>query len=408
MNTTLYQFHLGATSTNPLVALPTTNLRKFFKLDKSSFCKQMSPMIFSQSVSTTTDAGRSTFEKFLTSAIHIRSDAYLIRKVYEVTTQVFDRDPVCVYDCVFRNFNLGDNRGAAFTTTYPVRMYNVLFENIKAHTGGCFFTNSHFKMAYVTIHDVEAQRSAGFESDGFETDICKIEQTSFCNCKSDLFPAFYRKGSSLLTLDSINFTNTFATGSVGCFESKGPGIILKTVSITRSEANYHNGACVFRESGLIELEDCIFDRCKHNSKDQCAAASILVMDPKGIFTIKNTIIQRSEFRESCDITIHGDISVLLTDCIFGSTESEAIRSRATPAWKGTGNVFGQRKNAIHTYVEGIGYLPNRPPTNAGTFTISGEIHTSTLLGVSILVGLVVQLVIRRYVERSQKLRHLSL
>lgn len=360
-------FSLSHLTLSSLSRSPYLSQKSFLRANFLKTTRCFSPFFYSKNLKKLS-IKNSAFSKYLSPAIITEKDAFLIGKQYEYAKQDFTQHtstnvPIKIINCVFKGFDKTDEDGGAFRLTYRVRMYNVIFSDLKSKNGGCFFINDELQACFVTFDKCEAIEKGGMFviEDKNEERTCEIEFCSFSNGRSNKFGAFLRTSDGKFSIKNTNFTRCAST-NVGVMETKCEQCTISFNNFVRCSASGPNGGLVFKQpTGDFLASHCNFNLLSQTNKKGLSATAILIEDPQ------TTDIEKCNFLRNAGaktIAFNSGGPVTLKSCTFSGKESHELFSESDEFIK-SGCSFGSSSLEIIQANFDLGYTPDRPFTPEG-------------------------------------------
>lgn len=208
----------------------------------------------------------SIFSNFLKQSIFIQGNVFIVNQIFELTRQDFDEDPVNIWNCIFRKFNLPDQYGAAIYCTNYMCLYNVFFQDIVS-CGGTFYAEGTITANYLTLENVKSNKTACFITQlsvfqNTSNKATKLENILIKNAVSNQNYGFLNNKINTTHLSNSNVTNCEAKMKSGMVECYNTDIFIKFVSFSFIKSQ-ENLISLSSFSKKYQLSYCLFHSIKY-------------------------------------------------------------------------------------------------------------------------------------------------
>jgi hypothetical protein len=268
----------------------------------------------------------STFSHFLSSAITTSSVQFLIQKTYVFTRQLFEDQPLSIWNCQFRDFRVFEN-GGAFSAKYSVDLFNVCFQNATARHGGCFFTTSSVHCVYCTFQQSKGALGGGFAGSAYFAPIT-IEHSLFAQLDGTASAAFWSGGRGPVCIESTNFTQTRSESHSGAFESNGSASIQFS-RFMFTTARTQNGGIRLNLFANVSIRSTVFNHCSHRATVKLAGAAFFAQEVSEGSQIVDCAFVNSQRGQGCTIAVAAGSLLVMRCCFSGERAVELFVSDGT-------------------------------------------------------------------------------
>ena len=306
-----------------------------------------------------------SFSNFLSQAIVINRDAYMINKVYEYTRQAFATEPIKVINSKFKNFKLTNELGGAMNLKQNLHMYNVLFIDCISKQGGGFYTFNEVCGSYVSFVRCSSEKGGAFYvSKGDETKI-EIEHSSVFKSDAQSVGIYCKESESESRIYCSNMTSCVAT-SIGGIYDESLSISVSFVEFTKIKSSGENGGLMFPSPrSLLSINQCLFNKLSHNSKSKNSAAAIFIKEIGSDSVIKGCLFCKTTISNAYTIYAENGNSLSIVECIFTYSESQEIFAKegqiSTIKCKFSADV----PSSLRFPNSDLGFIPERDFTSNG-------------------------------------------
>lgn len=306
----------------------------------------------------------SRFSYFLSRSIFLQKQIFLTNQIYELTNQYFDEDPVSIWNCIFRKFNLPDEQGAAIYTTYAIQLFNVFFDDI-CSGAGAFYTESQITANYVTFQKVKANSSACFISkpgniSNSTNDSNKLENILIQNAVSDQNFGFLSQEKKCTFLSNSNVTHCQSTNSNGAIECHFSDSHIKFVIFSYIKSP-KNSISLSINSNQFQYSHCLFYSITYdkylfsvmNAEDFCFQ-----------FCHFSSLIFKKAKDENFQIFASNCTNLKINKCCFDVKKERIFINSQFAHFELDNNFYSEKKcfNKITFENENVGYSYQRTPT----------------------------------------------
>jgi hypothetical protein len=179
----------------------------------------------------------------------------------------------------------------------------------------------------VTAHACSAQEAGALHLLQDTPEDVVMSNSLFLRNHAGFFGMMHRVGKSLLSMTSINNSDSRGDDCVGLFEVKTGTVELKYSVTDNSSASCHNGGICTRLLDAFTVDHCLFFRCHHNTKEKDTGAVFLVYEnPYDSSVVHSNFIQ-NEPNGSFTITVASGHGLAFANCCFSGSESRELRER---------------------------------------------------------------------------------
>ncbi|EAY00782.1 hypothetical protein TVAG_231220 [Trichomonas vaginalis G3] len=344
-----------------MLSLSHTSLKSSFSsiLTRSKF--STSPFFYSINQKPNAEFRNCYFAKYLSSAIKIDKDAFMIGKVYEYTRQDLKDEPVRVYNSIFREFDIRDKAGAAINVKYRLRIFNALFSKVKGKLAPAFACSDELECVYTTFQNCEAFEECGVFLASNTNDIpIKLELSTFTIVVAPQYGIAKIISDGNLIIKNTNMTKAGSSNTGLCDVTTSKAQVYYS-SFVRCSTSGPNGGFVFNKQNFaVQFQYTNFYAISQSAQGKLAGNSIFLSNVAES-TIENCAFIRNAGLPS--IAADATISLKIIKSCFTGRENNEIKSKDSDISK-SGCTFGSGElNNLADSNRDLGYIENRPFTN---------------------------------------------
>jgi hypothetical protein len=282
----------------------------------------------SASATTAHRLSRTTSSNFLSRAVQLDSFQRYRNELFRQERSSLGFEDAVFDCCRFIGIKSPSNSGGAVMSVRTLVIFNCLFENCLGRHGGAVACHGRLDLHFTTAGRCVARREGGAivaRSQGWDS--LTISESQLNGCKAGNFGTMYRLSPGDLNLTGVNISKSHADSCVGCFESKRGVDVLKRLIVTESRALAHNGALCLREAQSIDIAQCIFAKCQHQSAESNAAAVLLIYDSPLGAKLQNCVFSNNRHDASYTLTVASGGMMTIKNCCFTGDRAREINPK---------------------------------------------------------------------------------
>lgn len=304
------------------------------------------------------------FNKFLSTSIQVTKDSWLIDKIFELTRQILDTEPISIWNCRFRGYNVYGENGACFNVSYPLEIYNSHFFDIRATNGGAFYSKSSVSLSFCTFDKVSASDNGGIfliqAPEDQNSPVC-IKFTEFTSVNAKEFGIFNREGRGSFEWKMNNITNCVSYSNVGIAHlvCDAPSNIIFS-HFEQCKAKIENGGFFIRQTTSFVLDSSIFIKQEQSGSNVDSGTVIRLQDCQSIIQISKIVFYKCSSSKGKTISNTNGAIAQITKCEFSEAKSDSYFPES--AFTDKECKYLSKIEPKIEFLNGIGFLLSRYPT----------------------------------------------